>query len=346
MKVFLIIWITILFFPVCLISQGDIRTHPEIDENYRQYRIIFDHEIKAMETPMAEEEMAIPAGISAVPAWLIQPLASLPAHLQVIGISDPGLDSSLARTQALYRALLLASLMNGSSMNNLIDLYSQDYNIPSPQFSGQYFDYFEFTSVVNCEISDVSVLKEHFTGFGECIVLVDYRVISSTSPEYIFKTVGMINEFEKDGIYECNSRIESGGQSEKSYQKDDFKYICRSVNDLVEVESYYQDKLLPVFTSKLKYRVQDTVNFTPTSSGVKTDHGLWNALLISIIKSLTLEIRSQSAQVKSATDHYPGKTQALNREAVTGILSFHLDRIYLHDNSLWAIPEQINFSQP
>ncbi|MCU0369879.1 MAG: hypothetical protein MUC31_00550 [Bacteroidales bacterium] len=346
MKVFLVIWIPLLLFPFCLYSQGNERSYQEIDENYRQYRVIFDKEVNALDTHATAGQPVNPAALSTIPSRLLQPLDDLPGRIYATGISDPGIDSSLARSQAIYRALLLASMMNGTAVSNLVDHYVQDYQLSSPEFSGQYFDYFEFTSEATCEIAKAAVLQESYTDFGECIVRIEYRAEPGTGPSYVFRTVGVINEFEKDGVFECNTRIESGSKSLADSRAGDFLFICRMVNGLADVESYFQGKLLPVTAARLKYRSPGNEDETLPPEGVKTDRGLWNALLTSVIKALTIEIRSQTGQVKSATDNYSDKTQALSREAVTGTLTFRLDRIFIQDNHLWTFPEQINFSQP
>jgi len=346
MKVFLIIWITLVLLPFGLYSQGDILNSGEIDYNYNQYRKTFQEELNALETSEMEARPFNGVGLSSVPAWLMMPLACSSSTITVIGISDPGIDSAIARSQAIFRALFLASLMSSSSLSNLVDKYSQDFENKASEFSGRYIDYFEFISQVSCEISEAKVLKEQFTDFGECIVQIEYQVNTGSKPALIFKTVGMINEFEKDGIYEGNSRIEFSGQSQANSMADYFKYISRSVNSLVDVESYHQDELLTVYTAKLKYRLPDSTDQSIKTEGARTDRGLWNALLTSVIRIVTIELRTQSGQVKSASDHYTGKSQTLDREAITGNLSFRLNQILIHDNNLWAILDQFNFSQP
>jgi hypothetical protein len=346
MKVFLFIWITLLLFPFGLHSQDDIGNSAEIDYNYSRYRETFKSELDALETSDTGEAPVISLGISYIPGWMIMPLSVSSSAITVIGISDPGIDTLTARSQAIFRALYLASLMNGSTLNNLVDQFSQDFDVEKPEFSSQYVDYFEFSSQVSCLINEAKVLRENFTDFGECVVMVEFPVNPVPNPSLTFKTVGMITEFEKDGIYECHTRIEFDGQSLSNPGYGNFKYISRSVNDLVEVESYCRDKLLPVLTAKLKYREQDSLNHSPSAICVRTDRGLWNALLTAVIKAVTLEIRTQPTLFKSASDNYTGTSRTLNREAITGNLTFSMDQVLINDNKLWAILDHFKFFQP
>jgi hypothetical protein len=346
MKVFLLIWITLLLFPFGLYSQGDIGNSAAIDYNYDQYRETFKSELNALETSGIEENAVISAGISPVPDWLLLPISVSSSTINVIGISDPGIDSTTARSQAIFRALFLGSLMSGSALSNLVDLFSQDFDNKKSGYSGQYVDYFEFSSQVPCGISEAKVIKENYTDFGECIVMIEYQVIPDPIPALTFKTIGMITEFEKDGVYECHSRIEFNGQSLSNPGGGNFQYISRSINDLVEVESYYQDKLLQTLPLKLKYSLPDSIYISKPEACARTDRGLWNALLASVIKAVTLEIRTQPTLFESASDHYTGTSQSLNREAIKGNLTFSLDQVIINDNKLWAILDHFKFSQP
>ncbi len=347
MKVFLVIWIALLFlFPCCLYSQGDDPSHKDIDESCRIYRTTIADELNAPDAFIAEENDTTFPRLSNIPDWLIKPLPASGNILNVIGISDPGIDSAIARQQAIFRALYVASLMSGSSLRNLVDNYNQDVEDKTSEISGQYVDYFEFNSQAPIDINDLKVLQVHYTNFGECIVLAECPVTAEPTTAMSFKTIGMINEFEKDGRYECNSRIEFAGHPPSNPQSNDHRYISRAINGLVDVESYYKNSLLDPATTRLKYWQTDTSSQSKETEGVKTDRGLWNAFLTSVIKVITLEIRTQPGELKSASDNYSGKSESLNREAITGILTFHLDQILLYDNKLWAILDQIKFSQP
>jgi hypothetical protein len=346
MKVFLIIWITLLLSPYCLFPQGNDLSHQGIDQNYQKFRATCEQELNASDSLVKEEDPLIYPILSYIPEWLIKPLPEPNNTISVIGISDPGIDSTLARSQAIFRALFLASLMSGSTLNNVVDNYNKDVEDKTSEISGQYVDYFEFSSQAPLEIDDAKVLQEQYTSSGECIVLVEYPVMTTPKQALAFKTTGMINEFEKDGVYEGNSRIEITGHSQSNSQAVEHQYISRAVNGVADVESYYKGNLLTPPTAKLKYWQTDSSSQSVKIEGVKTDRGLWNAFLTAVIKTVTLEIRTQPGELKSASDNYSGKSESLNREAMTGILTFHLDQILLYDNKLWAILDQIKFSQP
>jgi hypothetical protein len=342
MKVFLFIWITLLIcFPHGVPAQDGTINHGEIDVNYSRYRQTFEKEIEGIETPGENVNTANSFIYSPVPDWFFQSLKTSPSNIQIFGISDPGIDSSIARTQAVFRALYLASLMTGTSVSNLVDNYSEDTENKSSHVSGQYVDYFELNSQVPFDISDVTIVKEQFTEFGECIVMIKIPASSASKPVLSFKTVGMITEFGKNGVYECNSRIEFSGQSTKG----DFRYICRSVNGLVDAESYYNNEALSLNTVKLKYKQPEPADMQ-NIQGSRADRGLWNACLTAVLKALTLELRMLPAQLKSTSDNYTGKTEILNREATGGNLTFRLDQVFLNDNKIWAVLDQFNFTQP
>jgi hypothetical protein len=342
MKVFLFVWITLLmFFPRGLLAQEGTNGHDEIDYNFSLYRQTFEKEIEGIETPGENINTANSYIYSTVPDLLFEPIKTSSSNLQIFGISDPGIDSSIARTQAVFRALFLASLMSNTKVSNLVDNYSEDIENKTSQVSGQYVDYFELNSQLPFDISDAKIIREEFTTFGECAVLIEIPASSSPKPTLCFKTVGMITEFEKNGVYECNSRIEFSGTSAMA----DFRYICRSVNGLAEAESYYNKELLGLNTAKLKYKQPESPG-TQNTQGCETDRGLWHACLTAVLKEVTLELRMLPAQLKSTSDNYIVKTEILNREATSGNLTFRLNRFFLNDNNLWAVLDQFNFTQP
>jgi hypothetical protein len=341
MKVILLIWITLLMaVPHGLTAQqGD--GQGQIDYNYNRYRQTFEKEIEGTKTPGEEVNAANSFIYSPVPDWLFQPLKTSYPVIQAFGISDPGLDSSIARSQAASRAIYIASLMSNTAVSNLVDNYAEDAQKKTSQVSGQYVDYFELTSSNQLDISDVRVVQEEFTSFGECIVMVEIPSSSTEKPVSHFKTVGMLKEFEKDGAFECNSRIELTARSPEMQSR----YVSRSVGGLIDVESYMDDNQLILNTNKLKYK-QYSPSEKQSIQGAPADRGLWNAYLTAVLKALTVELRLLPAQMKSTSDNYPGKTEILNREATGGNLTFRINQVFINNNKVWAILDQFNFTQP
>ena len=332
--------------PVGVFSQVNVRNSVEIDENYENFRQTFDQEIGSIEENQPEETAPLQVKYSSTPAWLQDQLSFDNQSVQVIGISDPGLDSSLAMNQAIYRALFLGSLMNGSHVKNLVDYFSREKTEGGSELTGRYADYFEFSGSSPVGVSGARVIKHAYTESGECVVIVDFPLYSGSSPALTFQSNGMITEFEKNSRYECNSRIEFSDNQANNEPGESFRFIFRSINGLVEHESYSQDILLPSVIAKYKYSLSGSVSPPAGKEGTKTDRGLWDALLLSVIKEITVKIRTQSAQVQTTADNYTGNTQALDREIVTGKLTFRLDRVILQDIFLWTTLEQFNFSQP
>lgn len=327
--------------PGKLSAQNETMGHDEIDYNFEKYRQTFEEELKGLEAPGADVNVSSSFVFSSVPEWMFQPVSGSPEPF-LIGISDPGIDSTTARSQAVSRAIYLYSVMHKASVSNLVDYYLQDYQSQSSQIRGQYVDYFEFESQAPFNADGISIIKEEFTDFGECVVQIRLGTASPSGSGFSFKTVGMISEFEKNGIYECNSRIELTGESSGETSK----YISRSVNGLIEAESYFNGQSLPVISSKLKYKQPKTLADSNRLQGAKTDRGLWNAYLTALIKAVTIELRTIPAEFRSASDNYSDKTQTLSREASSGSMTFIINQIFLNNNKIWANIDQFNFTQP
>ncbi|HNQ83076.1 MAG TPA: hypothetical protein PKM34_05485 [Bacteroidales bacterium] len=346
MKIILATWITLFLIPVIVHSQVNVTNSVEVDYNYQQYKSVFDEEQGAFGEPAPDPGTPPPILFNTVPGWLQEPMPASAASFQVIGISDPGLDSVTARRQAIFRALYLGSLMNGCRVRNLVDYYSQEKSAHNSELTGKYADYFEFTSFSPHGVDESTVVHQHLNDNGECLVIIDFPAYSGGNPALAFQTNGMITEFQRNGKYESNSRIDFSLKAGRHDDADGFRYLFRSINGLVDMESYSGNEMLPQADARYKYTQTVTTEAPRDKQGIKTDRGLWNALLLAIIKDITVDIRTRSALVKSTADNYTGNSLALDREAVTGKLSFRLNRIILYDINLWAILEQINFTQP
>jgi hypothetical protein len=341
MKVFLIAYNLMLILPQCLPAQGDTGG---IDAHYQRYRVVFERETDSANMLTTDFASSLPQCRSELPCWITGPFALTHASGEVIGISDPWTDSTKARQQAITRAIYLGSLMAGTQINSLVDHYAQEYG--ESGLAGQYIDYFEYICQAVAGFREINVTREARLESGEYAVLITLPLKPQEENLLHFRTTGMVTEFENKGRYETNARMEFKAYAGGPGTAPVTAFISRTIDELTEIESVVDGKTVPVILSRYRYQVPGDCHSSGEPEGARTDRGLWNALFDSLLRELATAVRSQPSRVMSTSDLYTGKTQFLNREVMTGTMTFRIAGIHVYDNRLRAILDQFNVNQP
>jgi len=95
--------------------------------------------------------------ISTIPPWIKEHFPEQRDTLYVIGISDPGLQDSIARTQAFLRALALGSMAHETECDHFSDFYSQGQKSGT---DSKYEEIYRFSSVFSDNVPPPTILKK------------------------------------------------------------------------------------------------------------------------------------------------------------------------------------------
>jgi len=132
----LLFYITLLIFPAAK-SQSQTIISREFDQEMANYGT------------GSNDSTLLSTKLSLLPAWMYNSFPDQADTIFILGISDPGLNDSLAHHQAILRALALAALANHSSFDFLSDFYSQSKDLGS---SSKYEEIYRFSASFSAKI--------------------------------------------------------------------------------------------------------------------------------------------------------------------------------------------------
>lgn len=99
----------------------------------------------------------LPTVIFTIPPWKKDHFPEQRDTLYVIGISDPGLQDSIARAPAFFRALALGSMAHETEGDHFSDFYSQGQKSGT---DSKYEEIYRFSSVFSNNVPTPTILKK------------------------------------------------------------------------------------------------------------------------------------------------------------------------------------------
>lgn len=292
------------------------------EEKDKYFKDVFSKEIEYKDDKMSRESHSSKYTYThpqRIPEWCNNLPASSDRSVYALGISDPGLDSAIARPQALQRAEIMANIFRKSTVQLLCDFYEGgDDNIRKSiyEHGAQLYTYLP-------ECTDCSqVLYETQNAFGEYIILINYnppRFISkkklSTVRSEVYKSdVSRNRSGEFKIIYELLLM-----NKYRLLQQPAF-YEYTELGRHLEVRSMAENDTLFVPIYSLKY-ITD-------SSQIILSHGLWQSYFKSSIDQILDMARSKPENVRYLEDDFNqneqkkqvlGKSENLIKVSLNGL---------------------------
>ncbi len=264
-----------------------------------------------------------------LPGWMLNPPKATNDNLYIIGISDPGMDSTTAIELAVLRAKTIIALLNNSNIKNVTDYYS---NIQSQTHKNMFEYYSQIFASYN--VGNETIIKKFYTKYNEAIVLINIPANDTTL-------------FAKDSItlncelYKMDMNMEYGTQYEamfnintKKYNDDtcsNSHYVLTEVNGNNDVlTEYLNNKItIPNYYFNYKFSENDSSNIQ-----LKADTGLWKEYIKSILLKILNLSQINSVKIKTLAEDYSSIYEKMTREISNNNLQFNIDAIQITNNKL------------
>ena len=194
----------------------------------------------------------------------------------------------------------------------------------------------------NCEI-----VNQYFTSFNEAIVVLKYIVKdSSTEASDSLNIILDVYQAErqKSNKFEMEEKYETSGFLSSNGSKEVFFYSFRSLNNLVEITSSYNEKDLHFPYIHFRYHGQDTNPPVTMGNAIssKLNYGLWKAFLEVYSQNVLLLSQPDAVKIEKVGDGYASQNQDLTREVFESEPAVKLVNIFVSNNQLFIGLDYLN----
>ncbi len=256
-----------------------------------------------------------------------------------IGISDPGLDSTVAYEQAYLRALQMYALHQGIEAKGMSDYFK---NEKGATYTSKYQEMYRLQS--NCKINEtaIQVVNKYELNSGEVILflVVDSKKSHDSEELEIDLEINIFNheieEFgspKSEGIIEIRSSLKQVGIEKNASEH--FKIIHFGKNG-IHANSFFSGGSIDSENLKFFYNKEDGCKFDsiPDNFGTVTYEGLWPAIIQNMFSQLTPYLNEYIKNVKSVGDRYNNELMKLDRGSGWINFCLKIKKLYQKNNFL------------
>lgn len=315
-----------LFLPILVIAQQFEPEPKAIEKEFKAFRDSFDLEFSNEDATNNEVNMLSYCPAVVLPEWFVN--YNSQSTQTSLGISDPGLDSLGAHSQAIHRALALASFASHARIKNVSDNYYIDNK--GKKNLGKFNSltlYLSFDSIA------YTVRKSTYTTNGEALVMIELtndhtnRIALESSIElYQSETSGsIINRLKMET--KASAGLDQDLTSSWTVLESSHSY---------EISSIWEDRLLQLPQAKYKYLLPPSLNDSTSQNNdfaFDMKYGLWYAYINALAVNME-QMDVFSSQVKILESKYGEQYQDLSRVIFSEALSFTISGIQVQDNKL------------
>ena len=339
-NLFRISLVAVMFF-FCLSS---IKAQTRTDLDYQNYKKIFEKEIEKIKSGEKGQIETRELFFVQLPEWFIHATKNI-NKLDVIGISDPGLDSTAASHQAILRACGLAFLYNHAVIQCMTHSFKEFY----PTLNENILRFVSLNSIeADSAFQDGSfkIIKKIILPTKETIVEVAFEKKSNTPKQ----TSNF--HFHLD-FY---AQLEKKNTTESLQSKIAWKIMDINGSDtLSDVFNLYGFQPAYLWTSNFDkhFLTSDSLKFNffywsddsasnknQAEQNYSLKQGLWPAYLNAIVNNLVFSAYNKQCKtnIQSLSDFYTLKTvsfsQIINSDTTSGLFP----DLYFKDNQLSVKP--------
>ncbi len=155
-RLLLLLFAVLLIVPLAW-SQTNATISRDFDKEMANYRV------------SRVDTILLATSLSQLPLWMNMKFTEREDTLYVFGISDSGLIDSIARQQAVFRALSLGAMANVTNCEHFSDFYSQEKGSGA---DSKYEEIYRFSADFSADLSKSAILKNAILSSSEAIVLL------------------------------------------------------------------------------------------------------------------------------------------------------------------------------
>jgi len=278
--------------------------------------------------------------IGTIPPWMTRQLPEQEDMLYVFGISDPGLIDTVARHQALVRALAFGALASLTSCEHFSDYYSEE---KSSGINSNYEEIYRFSAAVSCKISSSTICYDTILPSSEVVVLISIPWKNLQHDSLKIMRIEAI-------LYNKEAEISCGNKMSK---KVDVSILKRNADEMLvlDASSFYQINgkatgmrcLFPQSQAAYsQYEFYYTTGDSPHKAdsmevrGTTCKQGLWIAYVSQIMEQLALQAKMLSNDSQGLRDNTEDASTELLRERSRTRLFWRIKAIDIHDDKMWV----------
>jgi len=334
------------FFRILLIallfvfSLSSLNAQTKTDLDYQTYKKIFEKEIKKIKGSENRQIETHELFFVKLPEWFIHPTKKI-NRFDVIGISDPGLDSTAALQQAVIRACGLAFLYHHCVMRCMTHSFKESY----PTLKENILRFVSLNSIeadTSFQPGNFKIIKKVVLPSKETIVEVAFEKKSNISKQ--------TSNFHLHLYF--YTQLERKNTAESLQSKIDWRIVNMNGSDTLSDDfhlyivqpaylwtSNFDKHLLTSDSLKFDffYWINDTVSDKSLGDqSYSLKQGLWPAYLNAIINNIVFSFynRQCKTNIQSLSDFYSLKTisfsQVINSDTTSGLFP----DFYFKDNQL------------
>jgi len=324
-----------------MISIAQDNSTGKTEKDYQKFKETLEVEIEnsKKDTTKSNFQILHPADL---PDWLFKLPTSNQNTIYSIGISDPGMEEEKAFKLADLRAKAIIASLTHSKVTFIIDSYSNEKIAgDKDEFTTRYENLFSILSALSTSSSNFETVNQHYTSFGEAIVLVKYnRKISKNNTDNIQLEISSyeverqkFNKFELEEKFELTASIYSALSEDKEGR---CYYSFHSLNNLFEISSKYQEEnyQFPYYSFKYQGQSADSLPLHETSINNKLNYGLWKAYIETLVQKIFDLSLASAVVIKRVGDDYTSESQDFSREVTEATKSFRINNFIVFNNRL------------
>ncbi|HSH51948.1 MAG TPA: hypothetical protein VK982_09535 [Bacteroidales bacterium] len=278
-----------------------------------------------------------------LPDWFF-PVIQNTTPVEIIGVSDPGMEWEKAKKQAELRALALYAIIHSSTVSNITDDYTNLHEGAGyALYSTKFQDFVLTKAKIVCDLSAVEVVDTFFTKYNEAIVKI--RINNNLQ-----------SLSAKDTIYATGEHLQVF--VERNYKRDKLEFYNFIINQKSDADSfsltcqYHYKKAYNGYDIISKFG-KDTIDFKARTYNYRTElefrvdssdtdfkffrlnKGLWNAYFTGVLTNITWLSNQLSGTVRNTNDFYTLQTEGLIRTVSKNRISFDLQQFKMVENNLY-----------
>lgn len=272
-----------------------------------------------------------------LPDWIFEPVD----NNVIIGISDPGLDSTRGFAQALHRAGLIASMFEESHIGFIADNYKKETGTSLNKII-EVYGRFHKTLSQSLHFDDYEILDYHITKFSETIIRIRPDRTSPYSDSIILITESLLEE--KASGDAADIRFKTVLTSGLLHQ-DEFipvmEYEVKGINKHASIYSIFYRDSIEYPETRCKYYYENNELFTDSALHarklvpINLDYGIWNAYVQSLLRKIYHDVfRKAEVNVSKLSDDFNANRQHLKRELTREKFRIEINKVILKNRHL------------
>jgi len=326
--------LTVIFFLVTNISGSS--------QNKQQYEKILDKETSPESATSSKGKFKNVKNIGfypdSLPQWFFQ-IPEIYSGIVAVGVSDPDMELSLAKEQAIFRAKSMALLYEKATVQYFRDIYSKAIEVEKYTTYRERFDtYFKISAQALISDNLFAVLDTHVTRYNEYVVLLQYSPLDSGT-------------VESDNVYKLKV-LGSGLMVEASFDEAidnqaEYEFCCTIPDSATSINAdfIFREKGLRFLTSSeyngskidypvYPYKYVSNASTSVTSLPLTSYSGLWSVCTRQLIRYLSLNAQNSSIKLKNMNDDFQEEAVNLTREIASFYARLKINGIKFDNDTL------------